>query len=372
MREPPPLRPVPPGALRWAVRLSSWRLEAEPKLSMEFNFLLNLIQDEAERIAVLRFVRSVDQKRALLSRLLALRACASELEMPHEDVVIQRTAGRKPFAATKPPGSAYTNFNFNVSHEGDFVVLAAEPTCLCGVDVCSAAQLRLPADGARLVDELRRSFDAQFAASEWTRIERAPDDARALDLFKTLWSCKEALVKARGDGLQFDLSRIAFEPRLRDRKGRWKRAIVRVDGGPPDRDWRFDVEHLDRDHVSTVALGPVSAIVDRLGDFKATMLGPRADPDGLRAPRPGFSLLAVDDLVPESRLPELRDIRLRFGIPPSPSPKPLLSADADEQDPPSSRAAADDDLPQGTVPFLHRPDLDPPEPPEQAHFCALA
>lgn len=34
------------------------------------------------------------------------------------------------------------NFNFNVSHEGHFVVLASEPHTVCGVDCAAPSQLR--------------------------------------------------------------------------------------------------------------------------------------------------------------------------------------------------------------------------------------
>lgn len=317
----------PAGSVRLGVRLSSWRLEAEPKMSMEFNFLLNLVRDKSERLTVLRFVRSVDQKRALLSRLLAQHVCANVLGMAYTDVVIERTAGRKPFLANRPAGSKCRNFNFNVSHEGDFVVLAAEAKCLCGVDVCSATHLGLPMGGSCVVDELRRSFDAQLSPSEWHRIERAADDQDRLTLFKTFWSCKEAFVKARGDGLQFDFARIEFEPVRIDSEG-WRQAVVRVDGALPDRDWRFDVEALDKDHICTVCLGPISAVVDKIGDFKASLTGPGRDSDDLARPRPLFSLIAVDDLIPESRRAELNHIRLRHDIPPDiPTPPPSVSRD---------------------------------------------
>ena len=58
-------------------------------------------------------------------------------------IKVARTKGRKPFLknATKPDDRQ--NFNVNVSHEGRYVVLAAEPWCLCGVDVAAPRDTKL-------------------------------------------------------------------------------------------------------------------------------------------------------------------------------------------------------------------------------------
>ena len=69
-------------------------------------------------------------------RLLQRAACARVTSAPHASIEIRRTKGRKPFLASPLPDPALApNFNFNVSHEGDFVVLASEPVAVCGVDV---------------------------------------------------------------------------------------------------------------------------------------------------------------------------------------------------------------------------------------------
>lgn len=327
---------VPAGSVRYAVRLSSWRLEAEPKSSMEFNFLLKLVSTDAERAGVLRFVRAVDQKRALLSRLLAQHVCTTVLGLAPAEVVIERTAGRKPFAARSTSPGGLRNFNFNVSHEGDFVVVATEATCLCGVDVCSADQLRL-GPGATC-DQLRDLMGPLLSGDEWRRLERVDDDRARLGLFKTFWSCKEAFVKARGDGLQFDLARADFEPVRFDDRGRWRQAALRLDGFL-DPDWRFDLEALDDSHICTVALGPAKAALDANGKFKATLIGPRSDRDDLCRPRPRFRVLAVGDLVPPQMRRDFADLRVRCDIP------------ADLPRPPSP------------TPSITEPFLPPPEPP---------
>lgn len=43
--------------------------------------------------------------------------------------------------ANKTDRKRAPNFNFNVSHEGDYVVLASEPLCICGIDVAAPQQV---------------------------------------------------------------------------------------------------------------------------------------------------------------------------------------------------------------------------------------
>ena len=121
-----------PGTYRWLVDISLW----DPG-DAEWQMLLNMLP-EAESSKVMRFVHRADQKRALLSRLLQRRVCQEETKISFGDVCIERTKGNKPFMSNKPRGvSGAGNFNFNVSHEGRFVALAAEPWLVCGVDVAA-------------------------------------------------------------------------------------------------------------------------------------------------------------------------------------------------------------------------------------------
>ena len=268
---------------RLAVDVVSWRLEAMPRESMESGYLLTLVNDEQERAAVLRFLKAADQKRALVSRLLAQASCARALDIPFRSVRICRTKGRKPYCP------AAKGFNFNISHEGDYVVLASERECLVGVDVCSAHQIeRLSAE------DLERSFRSSFTQAEWNLILEK-------GIFSTFWSLKESFVKARGDGLRFELGRLDFS---------------KCDGTllldtELQKDWHFDVEQLDAKHVASVARGPYEAIVDEIGDFKKTM--PRTNTQAIFSKeRPPFRKLEVDDLLPEEYLERLLTIRSNF------------------------------------------------------------
>ena len=312
------------GALRWAVRLSTWRLNGASPLarSREFEWLRSaLIEEPRERDRVLEFRFEADQRRALLARLLARRCCGEALGAP---ATIGRTAGGKPFVAAVATtrgsgGHRFANFNFNVSHEGDFVVLACEPLALCGVDVCCADRLRGGGreEGGRAPPSLEDlgQYAVAFARDEWLGLCLLGDAERRFDHFRVLWSCKEAYVKARGDGLAFDLSRVTFAALARGDRGPFAAAAVVVDGVRDDR-WRVDVESLDDDHFASVCRGPVSEMRDADGNFFATMRAPdagavlsRAWRRALAEPRAPFSVLDVDDLVPEDRRPDHAAVR---------------------------------------------------------------
>ena len=262
------------GCVRWVVDVAAWTTSAK-----EFDFLLALIPEAPERDAVTRYKQVDDRKRALVSRLLIRRCASLCLNLDQlASIKVARTKGRKPFLknATKPDDRR--NFNVNVSHEGRYVVLAAEPWCLCGVDVAAPRSTNL------------ESLKQTLTAKEWAFVNG--DDKR----FRELWACKEAFTKARGDGLGFPFGDAEFT--LTYHGDASFEATVAVDGATLP-DWRFRGETLN-DHVCVAARGPITDIVDGEGAFRRTMASPL--PAGaLDAPWPAFSYLTPRDLVPDAR-----------------------------------------------------------------------
>ncbi len=57
-----------------------------------------------------------------------------ELKIPYNKIKLERTERGKPFLANTVE-SPFPNFNFNVSHQGQYAVLAAEPEYQVGIDV---------------------------------------------------------------------------------------------------------------------------------------------------------------------------------------------------------------------------------------------
>jgi len=103
------------GRLRLAVDVAGWN-PSPP----EFDFLCGAIPDEeASECRKFRFLD--DQKRALAGRLLQRHAAAKVLGIEHEEIIIKRTKGRKPFVANQVSKPHAPNFNYSISHEVGFL-----------------------------------------------------------------------------------------------------------------------------------------------------------------------------------------------------------------------------------------------------------
>lgn len=307
------------GRYRWAVHSEKWSPEGGATGS-EFQFLLSLIPDAEERKKVMKYVFLPDKKRALISRLLCRRAAAEVLGVSsYEELDIPRTKGQKPFLRKPrpPPEQRHlANWNFNVSHEGDWVVLASEPLCVCGVDVAAPHAARhgntdLERDFA---DQLTREELQELRAQAALEDPSVPKGVRGYATFQKFWSAKEAFVKARGDGIVFPLKRCGFHF-LKSKGGRAgaTTGVLKLDGTVEPR-WAFVQEPLGADHYVTVARGPTDDVQDQDGQFRSTLLRPTASfnhaswYEELHRESPPFREVPVSFLVPGDSIGGYREI----------------------------------------------------------------
>jgi 4'-phosphopantetheinyl transferase len=119
-----------------------------------------------------RFYKFEDRKRALISQMLqyALLYDLIKINIPF---IIKRTSQNKPFLDLldydKLGLTIFPNFNFNVSHHGDYVAIASEPLCLVGIDIVS---FDIP-QGGETVAEFIQCFSSYFSTFEWDNIVNA-------------------------------------------------------------------------------------------------------------------------------------------------------------------------------------------------------
>ncbi|MDE2691871.1 MAG: 4'-phosphopantetheinyl transferase superfamily protein [Acidobacteriota bacterium] len=146
--------------------------------------------DGPERARRRQFARSVPRREFTLCRA-ALRALlCRELDCGNEELSFGASDHGKPFALV---GGLPAPVSFNVSHSGRHGLIAIAPRGRIGVDVEDRKARRDMDDDIRLL----------FAPGEQAGLASAEGD-RKTDLFYSLWTMKEALVKAAGVGLRID------------------------------------------------------------------------------------------------------------------------------------------------------------------------
>ncbi|KAL1542283.1 L-aminoadipate-semialdehyde dehydrogenase-phosphopantetheinyl transferase-like [Salvia divinorum] len=267
------------GVQRWIVDISIWNPSPH-----HFNHAISLLPHH-EQASITRFVKFEDRKRALVSRLLQYALVHQVMGIPFDEIIIKRTPEGKPFLVCDSDELGFPNFNFNVSHHGDYVAIASEPVCLVGVDIVThSVPVNEPAD------KFVQSFSSYFSDLEWRSICNAGSSDEMLRVFYRYWCLKEAFVKAVGSGVGHRLDDVEFHHTS------WENISVKV-CGKELKDWRFWLLDLSNNHSVAIARGhPRSAISSYMKTLK--QIGFKEEHEtGLNLPNPRFTFLTVDDLV---------------------------------------------------------------------------
>ncbi|MEE6472859.1 hypothetical protein FKM82_009747 [Ascaphus truei] len=219
-------------SVRWAFPCGTWSPSR-----VEWLLCARCVQPE-EKHRIGQFVFTGDAKAAMVGRLLIRKLIAEKLQIPWNKILLQRTAKGKPFLEDGIPAQQ-PNFNFNVSHHGDYAVLAAESELQVGVDIMKTD---LPGSGS--TEEFFRIMNRQFTEREWGSIKSMNNDRTRLDMFYRHWALKESFIKAIGVGLGFNLQQIEFEvsPKNMEIGKIYKETKMWLDG--EQEEWSFENEKV--------------------------------------------------------------------------------------------------------------------------------
>ncbi|XP_026225224.1 L-aminoadipate-semialdehyde dehydrogenase-phosphopantetheinyl transferase isoform X2 [Anabas testudineus] len=166
------------GSVRWAFRFGSWT----PSRS-DWLFATRSVQrEEKDRIGQFMFAK--DAKSAMAGRLLLRRFVCERMGIPWSEIRLERSPRGKPYlpSTLKVSSDSDQTWSFNISHQGDYAVLAAEQGMQVGVDV-----MKITMPGSSSVPEFFRIMTRQFTANEWRVIQSAGSERRQLAAFYRHW-----------------------------------------------------------------------------------------------------------------------------------------------------------------------------------------
>lgn len=288
-------------SVRWSFKANQW----EPTRSQLLQISSIIQPEEKARIAKFHFMK--DAKSSLVGRLLIRKLVNSKSGAPNHLIKLARDEHNKPILVspkldelgqyqqqaqstpaindntdhkesssvpdddnqkdqdnqltsngdTASSSKTLANLNFNVSHQGKFVVLVSEPSAsLVGIDVMSVEK---PGRITESVDDYFRLMNRQFTENEWKQIRTIESsippyfhNKAKLTNFTRFWCLKESYVKAVGVGIVIDLRSIDFKTSSQIGPDLVTDTTIKVNGVPSPQ-WKFEERFLDEVHIVTVA-----------------------------------------------------------------------------------------------------------------------
>ncbi|WP_159788876.1 4'-phosphopantetheinyl transferase family protein [Sodalinema gerasimenkoae] len=177
----------------------------------------------AERERADRYRRPGDRQGFILTRSWLRRLAGAYLGLAPEALQFQVSPHGKPFLAGSP-------LRFNLSHSGDWALLAFSGDRPLGIDL--EVHRSVP------VLALAKRF---FQGSEWARLQELSGDWQR-QVFFDYWTAKEAYLKATGEGLGA-LSKVEIAE-AGDRLSLWRRSSDSTVTGEPLRWQTFEAQRL--------------------------------------------------------------------------------------------------------------------------------
>ncbi len=155
----------------------------------EINILKNYISHE-KQARIKRFYHYDDLKRSLLAEILVRWQICKKLGISNREIAFETNQYGKPYLKD------IKDYHFNVSHSGDWVIMAQHNTPI-GVDVEQIKPMEM---------NIAKRF---FSEREYNDLmDKA--ESQQLSYFFQLWSLKESFIKAIGKGLSMPLDSFSF------------------------------------------------------------------------------------------------------------------------------------------------------------------
>ncbi|KAJ2951871.1 hypothetical protein O0L34_g4114 [Tuta absoluta] len=225
--------------VRWAFNAKTWE-PSKDEIIAASSFIQT---EEKERIS--RFVFKEDAKSSLIGRLMMRKFVHISSSMPYEEIRFGRDDKGKPILL----GAGDSIVNFNVSHQGDYVVLAGS-TKSVGIDV-----MKVEPPPNKNIPEYFRIMNRQFSTSEWRTIRSYHTEMEQIACFYRLWCLKESYVKNIGIGITIPLVEISFAIKtLKLEMGKMVNDTTLYIKDVLQDDWLFEETLLDEKHTVAVSL----------------------------------------------------------------------------------------------------------------------
>lgn len=211
-----------------------WARPSDLNPDRQQRLLLWLSADERRAYEALRMPE--DRRAYLAAHVLVRKSLSNYSTFAEPDWAFSRSKNGRPILADRHSDQ---NLYFNISHSRSLVACIVSRRQVCGVDV----------EPLRPIVDYRDIAARFFAPMEQGQLLQV-DEARSEALFLSLWTLKEATLKATGDALLAPLHSVAFRV---DEKNRVELQAGSTLGLNPD-EWSFFLELSLHGHCLAAAV----------------------------------------------------------------------------------------------------------------------
>lgn len=226
-------------SIRWAFNWKEWNPNEK-----DFAYAISCIQlEEKERLG--RFMFRKDVRASLVGRLMLRKFVNEYGHIPYNNILFTRDIHNKPVLK-----NLSLNLSFNVSHHGDYTVLAGETRNVkLGIDV-----MKLEYTGGKRLSEFFRIMSKNFSSSEWNEINNSSvNELGQINMFCRHWALKESYLKAIGKGIVTELGELDFKTKsMLIKDSITTDTILYING--IKQQWLFEETLLTLQHCVAVAL----------------------------------------------------------------------------------------------------------------------
>lgn len=225
--------------VRWAFNVKAWKPTFSQLLAAS-----SYIQTE-EKLRISKYVFKEDAKSTLIGRLILRKFAHISSSIAYEDVHLGRDGLGKPYLLNV--GDKFVNFN--VSHQGDYVVFAGNSRKNIGIDI-----MKIEPPANKNIPEFFRLMKRQFSSHEWIKIKSYPTELEQIASFYRMWCLKESYVKNIGIGITIPLIDISFLVKSELELGKVLTDTKLYVKNDLKEDWVFEEILLDKKHSVAVAI----------------------------------------------------------------------------------------------------------------------
>lgn len=153
---------------------------------------LCLLVDEEKKNKIKKFINKKDKIRSLIAEILIRTIIIENLKINNKYIKFNKKKHGKPYLEN------YSNFNFNISHSGEYVLCGIDDKDI-GVDVEEIKNIN--------IIEIAQNY---FTTKEFEYIINC-DVEFQLNRFYEMWTLKESYIKCSGQGLSIPLASFSVE-----------------------------------------------------------------------------------------------------------------------------------------------------------------